>query len=168
VLIEAARRLASEGEDFELVIAGGGEMQAEIETLIVHYGLQAKVRITGWINGQEVRNEILAARALVVPSFAEGLPVVIMEAMALRRPIIGTFVAGIPELVHSGEHGWLVPASDLDALVDAMRACLNAPVETLKRMGEAAWERVRLRHNIGTEAEKLANSFKGQIGVDPI
>ena len=65
-----------------------------------------------------MREEISAARALVQPSLAEGLPVVIMEALALRRPIISTFIAGIPELVGPGEHGWLVPAGDVDALVE--------------------------------------------------
>ena len=96
------------------------------------------MRITGWISGEQVRDEILAARALVLPSFAEGLPVVIMEAMALKRPVISTFVAGIPELVQPGEHGWLVPAGDVEALVDVMRACLETPGETL-----VAWERRR-------------------------
>ena len=113
LLIEAAHRLAAAGVDFELVLAGDGELRAAIENLIARYKLQGKVRITGWISGDRVREEILAARALVLPSFAEGLPVVLMEAMALRRPVISTYVAGIPELVISGEHGWLVPAGDV-------------------------------------------------------
>ena len=142
LLIEAAQRLAARGVDFELVLAGDGEMRAEIEALIARHNLQAQVRITGWISSDQVRDEILAARALVLPSFAEGLPVVIMEAMALRRPVISTFVAGIPELVQPGEHGWLVPAGDVEALAEAMQACLDAPVDMLARMGEAAHERV--------------------------
>ena len=81
------------------MLVGDGEMRAQIEALIAQYNLQARVRITGWISNKQVRDEILAARALVLPSFAEGLPVVLMEAMALRRPVISTFVAGIPELV---------------------------------------------------------------------
>src|SRR5690348_6997384 len=85
LLIEAARRLAAQGEAFELVLAGDGEMRAEIEALIARHDLAARVRITGWISNERVREEILAARALVLPSFAEGLPVVLMEAMALRR-----------------------------------------------------------------------------------
>ena len=116
LLVEAAHRLTAQGVDFELVLAGDGEMRGAIEALITHHNLQGRVRITGWISGEQVRNEILAARALVLPSFAEGLPVVIMEAMALRRPVISTFVAGIPELVRPGEHGWLVPAGDVEAL----------------------------------------------------
>ena len=117
------------------------------------------MRITGWINSEEVREEILAARALVLPSFAEGLPVVIMEAMALRRPVISTFVAGIPELVHPGEHGWLVPAGDTEALAHAMQACLDAPIDRLSRMGKAAYEHVLSRHNADIQAATLAKLF---------
>ena len=90
LLVEAASRLAAQGIEFELVLAGDGEMRAEIEALIARHGLKTEVRITGWISSSQVRDEILAARALVLPSFAEGLPVVLMEAMALRRPVIST------------------------------------------------------------------------------
>ena len=103
----------------------------------------------------------LTARALVLPSFAEGLPVVIMEAMALRRPVITTFVAGIPELVIDGATGWLVPAGDIDALAQAIEACLAATPDALARMGEAAHQRVLERHDIDREAAKLAALFAG-------
>jgi colanic acid/amylovoran biosynthesis glycosyltransferase len=164
LLVEAAKRLAAQGAEFELVLAGDGKLRADIEALVKLYDLQARVRITGWISGEQVRDEILAARALVLPSFAEGLPIVIMEAMALKRPIIGTYVAGIPELVRPGEHGWLVPAGHVEALADAMRACLDTPVETLSRMGEAAKKRVRERHSADTEAAKLGKLF--QVAVE--
>jgi glycosyltransferase involved in cell wall biosynthesis len=160
LLIEAAQRLALQGVEFELVLVGDGEMRSDIEALIRRHKLQDKVRITGWLSNEQVRDEILAARALVLPSFAEGLPVVIMEAMALRRPVISTFVAGIPELVHTGEHGWLVPAGDAEALLHAMQACLDAPTETLTSMGEAARKRVVERHSVETEAAKLAKLFE--------
>jgi glycosyltransferase involved in cell wall biosynthesis len=163
LLLEAAQRLSAQGADFELVLAGDGELRDEIECLVVRYNLQARVRITGWISSEQVRNEILAARALVLPSLIEGLPVVIMEAMALRRPVISTFVAGIPELVQPGEHGWLVPAGDVDALVEAMRACLDAPASVLSQMGEAAHTRVLARHNVDTEAGKLAQLFETAV-----
>ncbi len=102
ILSEAARRLAKSGAEFELVLAGDGPLRADIETLVTQHGLQNRVRITGWLSGEQVRAELQAARALLLPSFAEGLPVVLMEAMALRRPVISTYVAGIPELVDSG------------------------------------------------------------------
>ena len=159
LLVEAAKRVVASGRPLELVLAGDGEMRAEIEALIDRLGLRAHVRITGWVATDRVRDEILAARALVLPSFAEGLPVVLMEAMALRRPVISTFVAGIPELVQDGENGWLVPAGDVDALARAMMDCLAAPADALARMGEAARERVLARHDVDTEAAKLVALF---------
>ncbi|OEC35032.1 Glycosyltransferase involved in cell wall bisynthesis [Pseudomonas cuatrocienegasensis] len=162
LLIQAAGLLAEQGHEFEIVLAGDGEMRAEIEALIKRYGLQARVRITGWISSEQVRSEILAARALVLPSFAEGLPVVIMEAMALRRPVLTTYVAGIPELVCHGENGWLFPAGSVEALAVALADCLAQSAETLTRMGEAAYQRVLERHDIDTEAAKLAVLFEAQ------
>jgi glycosyltransferase involved in cell wall biosynthesis len=97
---------------------------------------------------------------LVLPSFAEGLPVVIMEAMALGRPVISTFVAGIPELVQAGENGWLVPAGDAEALADAMQACLESSTERLDAMGLNARRRVLQRHDVNVEAAKLARWFQ--------
>ncbi|MGH8796772.1 MAG: glycosyltransferase, partial [Caldimonas sp.] len=144
---------------FELVLAGDGEMRGPIEALIRERGLDSQFRITGWISGDHVRDEILAARALVLPSFAEGLPVVIMEAMALRRPVISTYVAGIPELVRDGKEGWLVPAGDVEALASAMQACLAMNPAELACIGDAARVRVLERHDIDIEAGKLARLF---------
>ena len=160
LLIEAARLLAARGVEFELVLAGEGEMRPETEALIEKFGLSDRVRITGWISAASVRSEILAARGLVLPSFAEGLPVVIMEAMALRRPVLTTYVAGIPELVQPGESGWLVPAGSLDELASAMEAFVRCPVAELVRMGEAAHRRVLERHSIDVEAGKLIALFQ--------
>ncbi|MBM3111232.1 glycosyltransferase [Pseudomonas sp. P66] len=159
-LLEAARILAAQSLAFEIVLAGDGEMRGQIEALIAEHDLQAHIRITGWISSAQVREEMLAARALVLPSFAEGLPVVIMEAMALRRPVLTTYVAGIPELVRHGENGWLFPAGAVDELAAAMADCIAQPVEVLQRMGDAAYQRVLQRHDIDTEAAKLLSYFK--------
>jgi colanic acid/amylovoran biosynthesis glycosyltransferase len=110
---------------------------------------------------------MLAARALVLPSFAEGLPVVIMEAMAVGRPVVTTRIAGIPELVREGVDGWLVPPGDIVALKQAMRECLEASPERLLEMGRAANERVRQRHDADVEAAKLKTLFTGaRAGVE--
>jgi colanic acid/amylovoran biosynthesis glycosyltransferase len=162
LLIQAAARLAERGVEFQLVLAGDGEMRPEIETLISKLKLNDFIRITGWISSAEVRDEILSARAFVLASFAEGLPVSIMEAMSLRRPIISTFIAGIPELVVHGEHGWLVPAGDVEALAGAMQACLDAPADALERMGETARRRVLQHHDIDSTASLLIELFRGQ------
>jgi colanic acid/amylovoran biosynthesis glycosyltransferase len=159
LLLEAARQLALQHFDFNLVLAGDGELRDPIEELIARFGLQERVRMTGWINSDQIRNEILSARALVLPSFAEGLPVVLMEAMSLGRPVISTFVAGIPELVLPGINGWLVPAGDVEALTDAMRACLEESADNIARLGSAARQRVLERHNVDIEAAKLEKLF---------
>jgi glycosyltransferase involved in cell wall biosynthesis len=160
LLLEAAKSLHNSGVNFELVLAGDGEMRADIEALIAQYQLQDKVKITGWISSEEVRNYILSSQALVLPSFAEGLPVVIMEAMSLRRPVISTYIAGIPELLKQGENGWLCVAGDVDDLSIAMQEALSKPIATLQKMGDAAYTRVIARHNIDTEVAKLAEHIQ--------
>jgi colanic acid/amylovoran biosynthesis glycosyltransferase len=160
LLIEAAARLQAKGVAMELVLAGDGPLRAEIEAAIERHGLGSTVRITGWISSDGVRDEILAARALVLPTFAEGLPVVIMEAMALRRPVLSTYVAGIPELVRDGENGWLIPAGSIDELIAAMEDCLSKSAEEIQRMGNAGHRRVIERHSIDVEAAKLAELFR--------
>lgn len=167
LLVQAAALLKARGLAFEIVLAGDGEMRREVEAEIERLGLQAHFRITGWVSSAQVRDELLAARAMVLPSFAEGLPVVIMEAMALRRPVLSTYVAGIPELVLQGQTGWLFPAGDIEALADAMAACLTAPTSQLDAMGEAGRTRVLARHDVDTEAAKLMVLFAqhSQSGV---
>ena len=96
----------------------------------------------------------------VKTSFAKGLPVVIMEAMALRRPVLTTFIAGIPELVRDNENGWLFPAGSVDDLSCAIKECLSSSVENLIRMGDNGHERVIKRHNIETETAKLIELFR--------
>lgn len=161
VLLEAFSRLQRRLGGCRLVLAGDGEMRPEIEARISALGLTDAVTITGWISSAEVRREILLAEALVLPSFQESLPVVIMEAMALKRPVISTYVAGIPELVVPGETGWLVPAASIEALDEAMEACLTTSPEVLHRLGEAAYRRVVARHDIDAEAAKLAGLIAG-------
>lgn len=159
LLLAAAREMVERGHDIELVLAGDGEMRPELERLVAAYGLQSRVRITGWVSAAEVRSLLLGARALILPSFAEGLPVVIMEAMALGRPVISTRIAGIPELVREGQEGWLVPAGDCQALVDAWIELLQAEPARLQAMGESARRRVALRHSPSEAARKLMQLF---------
>lgn len=163
LLLEAAHGLSEKGIQFELVLVGDGEMRPEVERMIAAYDLAKKVRITGWLSGQQVRDEILNSCGLVLPSFAEGLPVVIMEAMALRRPVISTYVAGIPELVIPGENGWLVPAGSVTELMGAMEDMLLKSSSQLATMGDAAYTRVTERHDMSIEAKKLAELFQGAI-----
>lgn len=160
LLVDALAALRERGVPFMIVFAGDGELRGELERRIDARGLRDAARITGWISGPQVQHELLQARALVLPSFAEGLPVVIMEAMALGRPVVTTFVAGIPELVAHGETGWLVPAGDVPALADAIERCLAADVPTLARVGGQARQRVLEQHDVDVEARRLMQLFR--------
>ena len=80
--------------------------------------------------------------------------------MAFKKPVISTYVAGIPELIQSGENGWLVPAGDVNQLILAIRQLLDADDETLLTMGSKAYQVVLREHNIAREADKLAGYFK--------
>ncbi|MEM6357592.1 MAG: glycosyltransferase family 4 protein [Pseudomonadota bacterium] len=159
ILLRAFAALRKTHPEARLVLAGDGDMRAEIEAQIAALGLSGAVRITGWITSDQVRQELEGARTLVQASFIEGLPVVIMEAMAMRRTVIATYVAGIPELVRSGETGWLVPAGDPAALASAMRESLETSEGRLRDMGDAGGTRARARHFAATEAEKLRALF---------
>src|SRR4029079_19174677 len=95
---------------------------------------RARVRFTGWADERAVREHLAASRAMVLPSHAEGLPVVIMEAFALGRPVISTTIAAIPELIEPGRSGWLVPPGDADQLAAAIEQCLATPTDELSQM----------------------------------
>ncbi len=163
LLLEAAGQLVAEGLSFMLVLVGDGPLRTEIETMITRLGLQDHVEITGWASNSEVHQHILASRAMVLPSFAEGLPVVVMEALALSRPVISTYVAGIPELVEPEICGWLVPPGSVEALTNAMRTALQLPVEKLEQMGRVGAFRVAQQHDAAIEASKLAALFRSNI-----
>lgn len=163
LLLEAAERLVLRGTKFELILAGDGEMRRQIELLIQRLGLSNCIRITGWISNDQVRRELVDCRAMVLPSFAEGLPVVIMEALAMGRPVISTYVAGIPELVRSGENGWLVPAGAVEELTEAMAQVLDTPIDRLTAMGRTGAERVAEFHDADREARRLEALFRSSI-----
>ena len=128
------------------------------------HGLQGHIEITGWASGAEVRQHIEESRALVLPSFAEGLPVVIMEALALGRPALTTYIAGIPELVEPEACGWLVPAGSVDALVEAMREALQTPEARLAAMGAEGRRRVLEQHDAKKAVVTLLEALRPQTG----
>jgi colanic acid/amylovoran biosynthesis glycosyltransferase len=160
LLVEAAAKLKREGRTFELVLVGDGPMRPDVEAIIAREGLGKHVVITGWASGDEVRRHIEEARGFVLPSFAEGLPVVIMEALGRGRPVISTYIAGIPELVQNDVCGWLVPAGSVDDVAVAMRSALDTPAARLTQMGEAGRERVKSMHDANKNAEALLRLFE--------
>ena len=158
LLIEAVAAVAAR-RPVVLRIVGEGEDRSSLEAQVVRLGLQDHIHFVGWGDPQRVREELLSARAMVLPSFAEGLPVVLMEAMALARPVITTAVAGIPELVDHNT-GWLIPSGSVAALAGAMEACLSSDSEQLAAMGQAGCARVREQHDPARNGELLAGLLR--------
>lgn len=158
-LVQAMARV--ENKDVHLTLIGDGEMRGQIEALIAKHALQDRITLTGWLDEVGVRAELDAAHALIMPSFAEGLPMVVMEAMAAARPVIATYIAGTPELVQDGKTGWLVPAGDVPALAQTVDAFSKVPLAKLTKMGEIGRTRVFERHDVKNEAVKLANLMRG-------
>lgn len=155
-LVQSLAKVVPAHPETQLYLIGDGEMRGDLEAAIAEHGLQRNVTLTGWLDEAGVREQLAAAHALVMPSFAEGLPMVVMEAMAAARPVVATYIAGTPELVVPGKTGWLVPAGDVDALADAILDLAQTPKDVRDEMGQTGRKRVLDRHDSDTEAAKLA------------
>ena len=134
--------------------AGSGKPMKQIKVLIVEEHLAVRRALAARLDSFS-HIEVVAT----APSFAEGLPVVLMEALAMQRPVVTTFIAGIPELVDA-ECGWIVPAGSVGRLTDALRDVLETPLEQLQCMGLRGAERVRQQHDVQSEAARLADLFR--------
>ncbi len=160
ILIEAVAQLARSGEHFRMVVAGSGPSDAQLRAEVRRRGLDEHFDFVGPLDGRGVREQLRLARALVIPSFMEGLPVVAMEAFAAGRPVIATAVAGTPELVHPGSTGWLVPPGDATSLAAAMGDALNRPPFELSEMGRRGRNRVLDEFIVDDQAAALAGLFE--------
>jgi len=154
----AVAALKHDFPDIKVILVGDGPSRPEIEAEITRRGVTANVEITGWMENANVREAVASARCFLLPTFAEGLPVVIMEAFALGRPVISTYIAGIPELVDESG-GWIIPAGDGDALAAAMRDALKASDDVLRTKGAEGRRRVEASHGVDSEAAKLKTLF---------
>lgn len=156
VLFEALTKINSE---LSVTLIGDGPERAELESQAQGHGLSHTVTFAGYKSQAEVAKALQKTDLFVLPSFAEGVPVVLMEAMAARVPVIATRIAGIPELVEHDVNGLLVPTNDANALADAISELINDP-ERRAEMGRAGREKVLAAFNIEREAIWLAQIFQ--------
>lgn len=161
LLVQAMQELSD--LDVHLTLVGDGPMRPELEAAIAKAGLQDRITLTGWIDETGVEAALVGSHAMAMPSLAEGLPMVVMEAMAMGRPVIGTYIAGFPELVLPCENGWLVPAGDPSAMAGAIRELAQTPQEKRSSMGRAGRERALARHDVNEQAERLAQLIRGRV-----
>ncbi len=157
--LEAISLLRARGTAVDLTLIGDGEMRPEIEQAIGRLALEDCVTITGWADEDQVRRHLCGARALLLPSFAEGLPVVIMEALALGRPVLASNVGAVSELVINEETGWLFQPGSVEAIAAAIRSCLATPAAERMRMGLNGRQLVREKHDAQVEAARIASLF---------
>lgn len=158
LLVEAIAPLVGEHPTLELVLIGDGDDRSDLEAQVTSLGLNNHVSMPGWGTGQEVRDAIQGARVFALPSFAEGLPIVLMESLAMGRAVVTTQITGIPELVDS-DCGWIVPPGDVPALRKAISEALSADTTQLVALGETGRSRVKALHDQSRNAAQLREMF---------
>jgi colanic acid/amylovoran biosynthesis glycosyltransferase len=163
-LIDACQILASRGVDFQCNVIGDGPLRPELEQRIAGAFLSGKVTLLGVRKQEEVRQFLAEASMFVLPSVVtsrgdrDGIPVALMEAMAVGLPVVSTRVSGIPELVEHGISGLLAEPGDAKNLADCIEQMLVSP-ETAQRMAVRARQQVEHDFDIAIEARKLHQAF---------
>jgi glycosyltransferase involved in cell wall biosynthesis len=163
LLIEAMAQVLRAHPDATLTLIGDGPARALAEAKAAELGIAAAVTFAGFQSQGRVAAMLETADMLVLPSFAEGVPVVLMEAMASRIPVIASRVAGVQELVEDGVAGFTVPPGDVATLADRMARLMDAP-EMAARMGEAGRLVVEREFDIAGEGAWLAEIFQHGAG----
>jgi len=157
LLLRAVARLREQVPGLRLAVAGDGPEAPRLERLACELGVERRVR---WLGARpEIAGLLSAADLVAVPSRSEGLPYVVLEALALGRPVVAAAVGGIPELVRDGEEGWLVPPGDAEALAAALAAALSAPREMARRASSGR-DRVRVAFHARGMAELTAAVYR--------
>jgi glycosyltransferase involved in cell wall biosynthesis len=161
VLIESVALLRERGIDVELVIVGEGKQKAELEALIGRLSLTECVRLLGY--HPDVRLIYEALDIFALSSLREGLPNVLLEALALETPVVATRVAGVPRLIADGDTGLLVEPGHAPALADAL-ARLLADVPLRERCRNAGRRLVEEKFNFAARVERLAAIYDSLLG----
>ncbi len=161
LLLEAIGVLKNRGCKFHVTFAGDGPLRGVMEKRIDELEIQDYTRITGWLTSDEIKELLLNSKAMLLPSFAEGLPVSIMESFGLCTPVLSTYVAGIPELVKNGINGWLVAPGDIESLVNCIEKVIKLSDDKIDEMGCNGHREVVKSFDAEKEADKLKKLYYG-------
>ena len=162
LLLDAVAQLRLAGIEVALTMIGQGPRLGELEREVRARGLESVVTLPGAVSQDVIRSYYAEAHVFVLPSFAEGVPVVLMEAMAMGLPVVTTRVGGIPELVEHGESGFIIPPGRVDSLVDALTH-LARDSQLRQRMGARGRARIKADYDIATSCEQLRDMFEAVI-----
>ena len=155
VLLEALSILRRDGLAASLILVGDGSLRDSLKQLAEKLFLSDVIEFAGWRAGADVIDAMRRSRVVVLPSYAEGLPIVLMEALALGRAVVATDIMGIPELILQGITGWLVPPGEATSLAAALKEALLAPDEKLHAMSCAGRSLVADRHDVNNLMREL-------------
>jgi glycosyltransferase involved in cell wall biosynthesis len=158
VLLDAVATLRRDGLDVRVSIVGDGPERERLGQRAASLGIADAVDLPGAVGQDRIRPYFERADLFCSPSFAEGVPVVLMEAMAMKLPVAATRVMGVPELVTDGVHGWLVQPGRADLLAEAIRS-LAGDADERARMGALGRERVIAEFDVHGSAARLAELF---------
>ncbi|MCU1373659.1 MAG: glycosyltransferase family 4 protein [Actinomycetia bacterium] len=163
VLLRAVADLTRRGIDVRATFVGDGPRRAALEKAAAEAGITDRVTFTGSVGQDDIRRHYDAADVFCLPSFAEGVPVVLMEAMASGLPVVTTRITGVPELVEHGTSGVLVPPGRADALADAL-AELAADAARRNALGVAGRRMVEAEFEVTASARLLAEHLAEVVG----
>ena len=162
ILFQSLQQLKSTNEDFTLTLIGDGSERSDLEKLVEELQLQDHVKFVGYKSQQEVREYLQQTDVFVLPSFAEGVPVSLMESMATGVPVIATQVGGVSELVDNGVNGYLVPAGDSVSLAEKMEILLG-DTKLRNQFAQASRMTIEKEFNMPIETQKLYKLFKENV-----
>lgn len=163
ILIEALGELAGQGEQVpQLRLVGDGPQRRELENRVKDYHLDSHVKFLGELPPEDVRAELAAADIFCMASFSEGLPVSLMEAMAIGIPSITTWISGIPELAENGVSALTVPPARADAMAAAIKRLMNDP-ELRQSLARSARVRIEAHHDARQSAKRLGQLMFGDM-----
>ena len=167
-VLELARAFAQVTDrvgQLQLVYGGTGSAREEVRELTAQLKLGDRVEFTGWLEAQRKRAAFAGATIFVLPSYVEGMPMALLEAMSWGLPTIATAVGGVPEVITHEVNGLLVPPGDIEALAAAVARLMGDPA-LRRQLGEAARETIATRFSIGTAVERLIGIYR-RFGIEP-
>ncbi|MEK6603675.1 MAG: glycosyltransferase family 4 protein, partial [Nitrospirota bacterium] len=163
VMIEALPMIVNASPAVHYLIVGSGDAayEARLKAMVEVLGLESRVHFAGF---QESVYPCLAAMDLYVhPALMEGFGIAVLEAMAMRKPVVATTTGGLPEIVQEGETGMLVPPGDADALAKAVSSLLQDPARC-RQLGEAGRARVAAHFTVEAMMDQLVSGYESLLG----
>ena len=164
-LLEATPRILQDYDNVKFVLCGDGELE-KVRKICKNKNMENKVDILGYVSGQQKMTNFKSANIYILPSYHEGLPVSILEAMACGLPIVSTPIAGIPDAVEDGVNGLLIEPGNIDGIAEKVTKLLKDD-ELCARMSQNNVNKVREKFDIEVVVRQLVQEYENLLNVVP-